>query len=97
MVLGVISLILALLPLVSGWFLMISWLIYILAPLGLIFGIIAIVKKQPKAVVATIVCAVALLLPLLLDKTYEDAAMKSVDNALSFTVDAMESLESLGE
>ena len=49
LIFGIIALFLAVLPLISGWFLLLFWLPqYILAPLAIIFGVIALVQKADK-------------------------------------------------
>ena len=49
MIFGIIALFFAVLPLISAWFALMLWLpLYILAPLAIIFGIIALVQKADK-------------------------------------------------
>ena len=58
-VLGIVAAVLAILPLISVWFLVItSWLVPLLAIIGLVLGVIAYIKKQPKAIHALVACAV---------------------------------------
>ncbi|MBQ4291128.1 MAG: hypothetical protein II752_00115 [Muribaculaceae bacterium] len=49
-VLGIIALVLAILPFISAWWLLLSWLVWILAILGIVFGVVALVKKQDKGI-----------------------------------------------
>ena len=58
-VFGIIAVIFALLPYLSTWFLIISWLSYLFGIIGLILGVIAAVKKQKKAITGIILCIVA--------------------------------------
>lgn len=92
-VLGVISLVLALLPLMSGWFLMISWLMYLTVGLGLLLGIIAVVKKQSNAIVGIVLNVVALVMPFFLAETYAERGLESASKATSGMLELMEEME----
>lgn len=83
-VFGVISIILALLPLVSAWFMFVSALNYVLAPIGIICGVVAIVKSYNvvKSIVGLVLCVLALCAPMLLAEYYLASAADSVGNAL---------------
>ena len=83
-VFGVISIILALLPLVSAWFMFVTALNYVLAPIGIICGVVAIVKSYnvAKSIVGLALCILALCAPILLAEYYLASAADSVGNAL---------------
>ena len=71
MVLGVITVIFALFPLVSAWFLFLTTFNYLLAPIGVLCGIVAIVKSQNsvKSIVGLLLCVLALCIPYFFIKT----------------------------
>ena len=56
---------------------------WVLVPLGVVFAIIAIVKKQSlaKIIVGLVLCAFAAAAPWILKEPYAKAAAKSVENA----------------
>ena len=89
MVFGVISMILALLPLLSAWFMMLTFINYLIAPLGVICSIVAIVKSQnmTKSIIGLVLCVLALCLPWILTDLYMESAADSIGNA----VDMLES------
>lgn len=79
-VLGVITAVLAMLPLISVWFLVItSWLVPLLAVIGLVLGVIAYVKKQPKAIHAVVACVAAFALFVFVNNS--DAVEKKAEKA----------------
>lgn len=61
LVLGIISIVISIIPIVN-------YLIYVLAPVGLICGIIAIIKGQslPKSIIGIILCLVSVVAPIVL-------------------------------
>ena len=78
---GIIALLFALAPLASTWFVFLNWLAIPFAAIGLILGIIGVIKKHKKAIIGLILCAVAgAAYPLVLKSDYmekkaaEDAA-----------------------
>lgn len=85
-VFGVISIIFALLPLVSAWFMFVTALNYFLAPLGIICGIVAIVKSYNtvKSIVGLVLCVLALCAPILLAEYYVGNALESINSLGGF-------------
>lgn len=93
-VLGIVSLCLNLLPLISAWFLMISWISWICIILAIVFGIIGIVKGAKKpAIIGLVITLVAILFPVIFANLYVDSAMESTVNALETLDSALDSLE----
>ncbi|MBP3317940.1 MAG: hypothetical protein J6L01_05560 [Alistipes sp.] len=84
MTLGVIATILSLLPLLSAWFMFLTTINYLLAPIGIICGVVAIVKSQnlTKSIIGLVLCVLALCIPFLLSDYYLESAADSVDNML---------------
>ncbi len=81
-VLGIIAVIFALLPVLSPWFLVISWLVYVVAIVGAILGVIAIVKKQQKAILGTALCVVSVVAFMLIVSS-DWMAKRSAESAAS--------------
>ena len=80
-VMGIISVILALLPMFSAFFLLINWLVFVTAAVGIILGVLAITKNQQKAIVGTALNVIAIIAYFILvnsdfmaEKAAEDAA-----------------------
>lgn len=86
MIFGIISVVFALLPMLSAWFMFLTILNYLLAPLGVICGIIAIVKSQnlTKSIIGIILCVLAICAPLLLAECYLESTVESAGNMLDF-------------
>ena len=84
MTMGFITLIFSLLPLLSAWCMLLTSFNYFLAPLGVIFGVVAIIKSQPKtkAIIGILLCALAFCMPYLLAEQYAASAVESVSNAV---------------
>ncbi|MBO5810900.1 MAG: hypothetical protein J6R32_08760 [Bacteroidales bacterium] len=61
LVLGIISIVISIIPIVN-------YLIYLLAPIGLICGIIAIIQSQSltKSIIGIILCLVSVVAPIVL-------------------------------
>ena len=61
LVLGIISIVISIIPIVN-------YLIYLLAPVGLICGIIAIIQSQnlTKSIIGIILCLVSIVAPIIL-------------------------------
>ena len=83
-VLGVIAMIFALLPLVSAWFMFLTFLNYFMVPIGVICGIVAIVKHQnlKKSIIGMVLCVLAIVMPFILAEYYLAGAAESVGNML---------------
>lgn len=81
---GIISVVFALLPLVSAWFMLLTTVNYVLAPVGIICGVVALIKSQNlvKSIVGLVLCVVAICLPFLMAELYLDSAAESVGNAM---------------
>lgn len=93
-VLGIIAVIFALLPVLSPWFLVISWLVYVVGIVGAILGAIAIVKKHQKAILGTVLCVGAIVVFMILVRSdwMAKRAAESAANAIENTVGAAKSL-----
>lgn len=100
-VLGILGLIFALLPLVSGWFILLTWLAYLLGLIGLILAIIALVKKYNGAIVAIVLTIASIIAPICLREVYAKKALESaanaVENAGTFMKSAGDMMEELEE
>lgn len=81
---GIISVVFALLPLVSAWFMLLTTVNYVLAPVGIICGVVALIKSQNlvKSIVGLVLCVVAISLPFLMAELYLESAAESVGNAM---------------
>ena len=79
-VLGIIALVFSLSPFLSTWFIILNWLAIPIAVVGLILGVIAVVKQQQKAILGLVLCIVAAgAYPLVLKTDY--VQKKTVENA----------------
>lgn len=58
-VLGIIALVFVFLPFISVWFVFLNWLAIPLAGVGIILGVLAVVKKQQKAILGLALCVIA--------------------------------------
>ena len=58
-VLGIIALVFTLLPFISVFFVFLNWLAIPTAGVGIILGVIAVVKKQQKAILGLALCVIA--------------------------------------
>jgi hypothetical protein len=96
-VLGIIGLILALLPLLSGWFLLLTWLSYVLGAIGLVLAIIAFVKKQNGAIIGIVLCAASIVLPICLKNTYAEKAAESAANAIESSANMLKGVRDMTE
>lgn len=83
-ILGIIAVIFSLLPLMSGWFLLIFWLCYVIAALGIALGIWALIKKQSRSIVALVLCVLSSVIPSILSDKYEDNAVESGREAVGY-------------
>lgn len=88
-VLGIISVVLALLPVLSAWFLVINWLVFLTAGVGIILGVIAIMKNQQKAITGTALNVIAIVAYLLLVNS-DFMAKKAVEDVASTAGTAIE-------
>ena len=81
LVFGVIAMVFALLPLLSAWFMILTSLNYLIVPVGIICGIVAIIKSQNlvKSIVGLVLCLLAICLPLLLAEYYLESTVDSLD------------------
>jgi hypothetical protein len=95
LVLGVLTLVFALLPLLSGWFLLLMWLTWILGPAAIICGVIALVKKQydmKKTIIGLVLVVAAFVLPRVMEESYVKSAGESAGRALKGTMELTKSL-----
>ena len=84
MTLGIMSMVFALLPLLSAWFMFLTFINYLLAPIGTICGIVGIVKSQnlTKSVIGLVLCVLAICTPFILGEYYMESAADSLENLL---------------
>ena len=59
-VIGVIAVVMAFLPYVLPWSILFNWLLLPLAPVGIILGIIGVVKRQVRSLRGLLLCIVAI-------------------------------------
>ena len=79
-VLGIIALVFSLSPFLSTWFIILNWLAIPIAGVGIILGVLAVVKKQQKAILGLALCVIAAIAyPLVLKTDY--IQKKTVENA----------------
>lgn len=81
---GIFAALFGLSPFLSGWFLILTFVVWILAILAIIFGIIALVKKQPvaTAVIGLVLAIFGILCPYIFTETFAENAVESTSNAL---------------
>lgn len=86
MTLGVIAVIVALLPLLSGWLMFVSLINWLLVPIGILCGIIGLVKSQntTKCIIGILLNVLAVVLPIVLAEQYMGSALDSAGNAFEF-------------
>lgn len=84
MVFGVMTMIFALLPLLSAWFMFLTAFNYLLASIGVICGVVAIVRSQNlvKSIIGLVLCVLAFCMPLILAEAYLESSVESVGNML---------------
>ena len=95
MVFAIIALVFALLPLVSAWFMFFTVFNFFIAPLSIIFGVIAILKKQnlTKSIIAMAIAVVALFTPRILVEQYAKSAEESAENLFSAAGSLMDAVD----
>lgn len=95
MVFAIIALVFALLPLVSAWFMFFTVFNFFIAPLSIIFGVIAILKKQnlTKSIIAMAIAIVALFTPRILVEQYAKSAEESAENLFSAAGSVMDAVD----
>ena len=83
-VFGVLTMVFALLPLLSAWLMFLTAFNYLLAPIGVICGVVAIIKSQNlvKSIIGLVLCILALCMPLILAEDYLESSIDSVGNML---------------
>lgn len=84
LVLGIIAFVFSLLPFLSGWFLALTFLVWILALLAIVFGIIGLCKSQSvgKCVVGLVLSVLSVAVPYIFAETFASNALESVSNAV---------------
>jgi len=97
LVLGIIAVVLGLLPLLSGWFLVLFWAVWILAILAIVFGIIALCKKQSvvKPVIGMLLSILGCAAPSIFADAYADNAKEMVRDAYEMAEENGVDVESL--
>lgn len=98
-VLGVLAVVIALLPIVSGWFMLLTPLNWAIAPLGIICGVVAIIKSQDlkKSIIGLALSAFALAAPFVLAEQYVKSAAESAGNAIEASSGLMDKMNDLQE
>ena len=93
MICAIIAMVFALLPLLSAWFMFLTMLNWIVVPLSIVFGVIAIVKKQDlvKAIIAMAIAILAFLMPRILVEQYVKSAADTVSNTVGLVNDMSKS------
>lgn len=88
-ILGVFALIISLLPLLNGWFLLISWMVWLFATLSLILGIVAIAKKQKNGIVGIVLSVCSVATPFVFAGQYlensAESSLDAVEGIINFT------------
>ena len=82
---GVLSLVFALLPLLSGWFLLLMWLRWVLGIAAIVCGIIALVKKHydmKRTIIGLALVVAAIVVPAVCAESYADTAAESAGNLI---------------
>ena len=82
LVLGIITMIFALLPMLSGWLMFLTIINYALALVGVICGVVAIVKRQKlaKSIIGLILCVLAVCMPFIFADCYMNSTVESMGN-----------------
>lgn len=98
MVLGIIAMVIALLPLMSGWFLLLMWINYLVVPAGVICGVIALIKSQnmKKTIIGLALCVVAFSLPYIMAESYVESVAESAAGAINSAAGAINSAAEYG-
>jgi hypothetical protein len=89
MIFGIISVVFALLPMLSAWFMFLTGLNYVLASIGILCGVLAIVKSQNlvKSIVGVVLCVLALCTPWFLAEYYLESTLETAGNILNMVND----------
>ena len=90
LVLGVLSLVFALLPLLSGWFLLLMWLRWVLGIAAIVCGIIALVKKHydmKRTIIGLALVVAAIVVPIACAESYAETAAESAGNLVKGTME----------
>ena len=91
-VLGIIAFVLSLTPFLSGGFMALVFVVWILAILAIIFGIIGLAKKQPvaKCVIGLVLSVLAVCMP----GIFKDQFAKNVEKSTNRAVEWVNEMES---
>ena len=83
-ILGIIAMIFALLPLLSFWFVFLTFINYVVVPIAIICGVMAFVKSQnlKKTIIGLVLAVVAISLPFIFADAYAESAADTVTNTL---------------
>lgn len=81
---AIVAMVFALLPLLSAWFIFLTALNWIIVPLSIVFGVIAIVKKQDlvKAIIAMAIAILAFAMPRILVEQYVESAAETASGVI---------------
>lgn len=93
LVLGVLSLVFALLPLLSGWFLLLMWLRWVLGIAAIVCGIIALVKKHydmKRTIIGLALVVAAIVVPAVCAESYAETAAESAGNLVKGTMELVD-------
>lgn len=80
---GIIAIIFAILPLISAWFLLLLWIVWVALVGAIVCGIVTVVKKQDiiRAGIGVALCVFALLMPRMFAEQYAESAVDTASNA----------------
>lgn len=83
-ILGIIAMVFALLPLLSFWFIFLTFINYVLVPIAIICGVMAFVKSQnqKKTIIGLALAVVAILLPFIMPDAYVESAADTAANSI---------------
>ena len=86
MMIGIIAMLFALSPLISAWFMIITWINYLLVPVSIICGVAAIVKSQNliKSIIGILLSILAICIPLILAEYFLENAVEAAGSTLDF-------------
>jgi hypothetical protein len=85
LILGILSLVVVLLPLMSAWFWLIWWMRWVFAVPAVICGVLAITKKYDlkKVIIGLAGVVLAFILPSMMKEAYAKAAVETAKNTAS--------------
>lgn len=80
---GIIAMIFAILPLLSAWFLLLYWIVWVALIGAVVCGVVTLIKKQDiiRAGIGVALCVFALLMPRMFAEQYVKSAADTAKNA----------------